>query len=115
MVPVLTLTLAALGAVFLWPRSNATEVTLVAAPGAQYERETNGAKDVVRLTDGEFDFDVRAHASGKRLLVVVPDGEIEDIGTRFRVVVKDGATSEIAVSEGEVEFRREGVPPLIRE
>lgn len=112
LVPVVTVILAVFGAVSLWPRSNVADVTVTAGPGARFMREAVGQNDVVRLTDGEFEFDVRTHASGRRLFVIVPDGEIEDIGTRFRVVVDDGVTTEITVSEGEVEFRRAGAAPL---
>ncbi len=90
----------------------AAEVTVTTGPGASYSREEDGAKEIIKLTDGSFDFDVRAHREGRRLVVVIPEGEIEDIGTRFRVVVRDGRTEEVSVQEGEVELRRNGVAPV---
>jgi ferric-dicitrate binding protein FerR (iron transport regulator) len=89
-----------------------TNVVVTAASGAQFSRENSGSHQIVRLTDGEFDFDVQEHPGGLRLLVMVPDGEIEDIGTRFRVVVKNGVTTEVSVSDGEVELRKHGAAPL---
>ncbi|HEY6880694.1 MAG TPA: hypothetical protein VI299_21875, partial [Polyangiales bacterium] len=47
-----------------------------------------------------------------RLVVRVPDGEIEDLGTVFSVTVEDGQTREIIVREGRVLFRRHGAPTL---
>ncbi|MBL8744485.1 MAG: FecR domain-containing protein [Myxococcales bacterium] len=104
--------LAAIGGVRAWLRPAEEAVTVLAAPGAQFSREESGELEIVKLTDGTFDFDVRTHAGGRRLLVVVPDGEIEDIGTQFRVVVQAGATMDISVSSGEVVFRKIGAPPL---
>lgn len=97
----------------LWLRSDPSEaVSVVPGPGASFTRERDGTHDIVRLIDGTFDFDVQSHEGGQRLLVIVPDGEIEDIGTRFRVIVQDGATIQVSVSSGEVEFRKVGSVPL---
>jgi FecR protein len=102
---------SAIAGILFWVLSPpAAEVTVMAAPGASFSREEVGSTEIVRLTDGAFEFDVHSHE--RRLLVMVPDGEIEDIGTRFRVVVQNGATSEISVSEGQVEYRKEGAAPL---
>lgn len=64
--------------------------------------------DRVDLVEGVLDFDVRQHAAGRRFVVAVPDGEIEDVGTRFRVTTHGGQTEEISVEEGAVVFRRPG-------
>jgi ferric-dicitrate binding protein FerR (iron transport regulator) len=49
------------------------------------------------------------HSSGKgRLLVVLPDGELEDIGTTFTVSADDGHTTRVAVQEGHVVLRVRG-------
>lgn len=96
----------------LYVRAPASEVELVAGRGASYSTEDTADRHVVRIADGVFDFDVQERADHKRLLVIVPDGEIEDIGTRFRVVVANGVTTEVSVSAGEVELRRRGVAPV---
>ena len=49
------------------------------------------------------------HSSGEsRLLVVLPDGELEDIGTTFTVSADDGRTTRVAVQEGHVVLRLRG-------
>lgn len=100
--------------VFIWSttRSSTSDLTVTTAAGARYSRERDGTRDVVRLSEGEFDFDVHSHADGRGLVFLVPDGEIEDIGTSFHVVVREGHTEVISVTEGEVEFRKQGAAPM---
>lgn len=95
-------------AIMLWISRASDAMTLTPSAGARFSTEDREGLRVVKIDDGSFAFDVRRHEDGRRLLVVVPDGEIEDIGTRFTVVVHHGVTTEIGVSEGEVEFRRKG-------
>ncbi len=53
------------------------------------------------------------HSSGEgRLLVVLPDGELEDTGTTFAVSAEDDHTTRVAVEEGRVVLRLRGRPPL---
>ncbi len=53
------------------------------------------------------------HSSGDgRLLVVLPDGELEDIGTTFTVSADDGHTTRVAVQEGHVVLRLRGQPAI---
>lgn len=99
-------------ALVLWIGRANDAMTLTPSAGARFSTEEREGLRVVKIDDGSFAFDVRRHEDGRRLLVVVPDGEIEDIGTRFSVVVHDGVTTEIGVSEGEVEFRRKGAAPV---
>jgi ferric-dicitrate binding protein FerR (iron transport regulator) len=46
------------------------------------------------------------------LLVVLPDGELEDIGTTFSVSADSGHTTRVTVQEGSVVLRLHGEPPL---
>jgi hypothetical protein len=53
------------------------------------------------------------HSSGDgRLLVVLPDGELEDIGTTFTVSAEDGHTTRVAVQDGHVVLRLRGQPAI---
>lgn len=53
------------------------------------------------------------HAAGRgRLLVVLPDGELEDTGTTFTVGAEDGRTTRVAVLEGHVVLRINGQTPI---
>ncbi|HEY3666761.1 MAG TPA: hypothetical protein VGL19_12200, partial [Polyangiaceae bacterium] len=49
---------------------------------------------------------------GRRVIVAVPDGQIEDLGTVFDVRVSDGHTTHVAVSEGRVSVHLAGLAPL---
>jgi anti-sigma factor RsiW len=51
------------------------------------------------------------HSSGDRhLLVLLPDGELEDVGTTFTVSADGGHTTRVAVEEGRVSLRLRGQP-----
>jgi hypothetical protein len=53
------------------------------------------------------------HSLGEgRLLVVLPDGELEDTGTTFTVSADDGHTTRVAVQEGHVVLRLRGQPAI---
>jgi hypothetical protein len=104
--------LMGLGLSSLWQRWLAPSgVRLASSASSRFSEENDRDHRIVRIVEGTFDFDVRPSADGRKLLVIVPDGEIEDIGTKFRVVVEAGRTVEVSVSEGEVEVRREGHAP----
>ncbi|HEY5242616.1 MAG TPA: FecR domain-containing protein [Polyangiaceae bacterium] len=54
------------------------------------------------------------HSSGDgRLLVVLPDGELEDTGTTFAVRVENGRTTRVTVEEGHVVLRLRGRSPVL--
>jgi ferric-dicitrate binding protein FerR (iron transport regulator) len=112
LVALTTFALVGLGLSSLWQRGLAPSGVRVAiSPTSRFSEEEARDRRIVRIVEGTFDFDVRPSADGRRLLVIVPDGEIEDIGTKFRVVVEAGRTVEVSVSEGEVEVRRERRAP----
>jgi ferric-dicitrate binding protein FerR (iron transport regulator) len=80
---------------------------LVASSGARFDRQRRPGLDVVALHEGTLSIDF-ARGPHADLSVRVPDGEIRDLGTVFRVVVAESHTVEIAVQEGAVVFRRPG-------
>ena len=92
--------------------SPSESVSVSANPGARFTEKVADGRHVVELVDGEFDFDVNHRDGEPRLLVRVPDGEIEDIGTKFHVSVSNGRTERVSVTEGEVELRRTNEPKL---
>jgi hypothetical protein len=65
----------------------------------------------VVLSEGVFSLLVRRGPQDPRVLVSIPEGEIEDLGTMFSVVVHGGRTARIAVTQGAVLLRRPGLPP----
>jgi len=66
----------------------------------------------VVLESGALSIRVDHSASPRRLLVLLPDGELEDIGTTFSVSVADGHTTRVTVQDGSVVLRLRGKPPL---
>jgi TolA-binding protein len=53
------------------------------------------------------------HASGEAgLVVMLPDGELEDVGTTFSVSADAGHTTRVAVDEGKVVLRLRGRPAI---
>ncbi len=89
--------------------------TVTASDGARWSQSRDGNVEHVQLDDGSLLLHVRHQNSGERFLVDVPDGQIEVRGTTFSVVVSNGATSRIEVSEGVVSVRiRGGAEAAIR-
>ena len=81
-----------------------------ADPGTVWSRRTADRRDIVVLERGELRIQV-THAEGKPpLLVLLPDGELEDTGTIFSVTVEAGHTARVAVIEGSVTLRIRSQP-----
>jgi hypothetical protein len=83
-------------------------VTVTAAPASDWERKVEGSEERIVLRRGRLSIEVRHEPGTPHLTVLVPDGQIEDIGTVFDVTVHDGKTSELTLSEGKLTFRRHG-------
>jgi TolA-binding protein len=82
--------------------------TVTASDGARWSQSRDGSIERVQLDDGSLQLHVRHQMPGERFLVDVPDGQIEVRGTTFSVVVSNGVTSRIEVSEGVVSVRIRG-------
>lgn len=101
---------AALGILVL--RRPAMETRFVATDEghAQWSAHDEGEVRHISLRDGELAVWVDRPAGGKRVLVHVPDGEIEDLGTVFHVAVEGGQTRRVRVDEGAILLRLRGEP-----
>jgi hypothetical protein len=88
-------------------------VQIQASHAALWTRNTSGELESVDLTEGMLTLTVRHGAGTMRFIVRVPDGEIEDVGTKFRVWVSGKKTREIAVVEGGVVFRQKHAAPVM--
>jgi len=75
------------------------------------QRMVAGRENVV-LEHGALWIHIDHPSGGGRLLVVLPDGELEDIGTTFMVSADDGHTTRIAVQEGHVVLRLRSRAPI---
>jgi hypothetical protein len=88
---------------------------ITAAPSAVMRESDEPGTHFVAIDDGSVAVEVHSHPNGVRLVVRVPDGEIEDLGTRFSVLVAADRTERIDVSVGRVIFRRRGQLPVVVE
>ncbi|MBL8715761.1 MAG: FecR domain-containing protein [Myxococcales bacterium] len=79
---------------------------------ARWSRKTEGDVERVELREGSLAIEVVHTTAHRRLLVTLPDGVLEDVGTRFVVTVQAGHTTYVAVREGEVILRLVGAPPV---
>jgi hypothetical protein len=84
-------------------------VDVYAAPGARWSAHTDARLVSVDFVDGAASFVVHPH-QGRRVVVRLPDGEVEDMGTVFEVRVNEQHTRRVAVSEGKVVVRLLGRP-----
>jgi FecR protein len=71
-----------------------------------WESDRGNAIEHIRIESGDLRLNNPRKATDKSLVVSVPDGDIEDLGTVFRVIVSKGQTVEIGVTEGRVRFNR---------
>jgi hypothetical protein len=112
------LLVAALGAVVLWrarppaasPRPSS--IAVHAEGDAGWSEQRVGAVDQVRLDRGTLWIHVEHSSDDLRLLVLLPDGVLEDTGTTFTVTVQDGRTTRVAVQDGRVQLRGVGAEPV---
>lgn len=89
--------------------------TVVDAKGeadTRWTMKTDGDIETIELSDGVLRLRVSRPPNGRRVIVRVPDGEIEDLGTVFHVVVRDGATQRVGVDEGRVAIRLTDRAPI---
>jgi hypothetical protein len=77
-----------------------------AAPHATWRTRSEGATARIDLADGTLIFQVESVGPKQRLVVMLPDGEIEAAGTRFTVDVVLGRTKSVSVADGRVVLRR---------
>jgi TolA-binding protein len=104
---------AALVAVFLFfrrgdaplPPERASVATVRADPAAVWSENREGNVDRIRLERGALFIRVERASERVRVVVVLPDGELEDIGTTFTVSAEDGRTTRVAVQDGSVVLR----------
>ena len=83
-----------------------------AEPAAVWSRRDSADRDEITLVRGTLSIRVD-HASRRGVVVLLPDGELEDTGTVFTVSASDGRTVGVSVEEGSVMLRLRGRPPVI--
>jgi hypothetical protein len=93
------------------PASPPSAVTVRPVTGARWSRRTSAGREQIVLDEGRLWIQVRRASSDVPLLVVLPDGELEDVGTTFTVTAESGRTTSVAVEEGSVILRLRGQAP----
>jgi len=91
----------------------AHEVKVRAEPSARWSRRTEHALETLTLESGTLNVHVEHGSLPHRLIVVLPDGELEDIGTTFSVTASAGHTSNVSVQQGRVVLRLRDRAPLL--
>jgi hypothetical protein len=92
-------------------------VAVVRADGAAvWSKQIDGDAEKIILDRGALTVHVEHAPQGalgkKRVVVVLPDGELEDTGTTFRVAADGGRTTRVEVEEGSVVLRLGGRAPV---
>ncbi|MEO8903113.1 MAG: FecR domain-containing protein [Polyangiaceae bacterium] len=87
--------------------NTASFVEVNANPQADWTEHLDHELDRIDFAGGSASFKVRPHP-GRRVIISLPDGELEDLGTIFSVLVRDRTTKHVAVSEGRVSLRLRG-------
>lgn len=94
------------------PARRAEAVDVRAEPGASWSRSVDQERERIVLERGVLHVHVREAHEKLPLLVVLPDGELEDTGTTFSVAVAAGKTLRVTVAEGSVALRLHGRKPV---
>ena len=77
-----------------------------------WSKHIDGAVEKIVLERGALSIRVDHTRHKGRLLVALPDGELEDMGTTFTVSADAGHTTRVTIQEGSVVLRIHGQPPL---
>jgi hypothetical protein len=103
-----------LSVAFLFWRARPERLSAVvrADSSAVWSERTEGETKKLIIERGELWIRIESKQRTARLLVVLPDGELEDTGTTFTVTVKEGRTARVAVEEGSVLLKIRGQPPV---
>jgi len=82
---------------------------------ALYSRQVEGRRERIVLQRGELRIRIThppGHEGGA-LVVSLPDGELEDVGTTFTVAAAEDRTTHVAVDEGSIVLRLRDRPPIV--
>lgn len=82
--------------------------------GSSYRRYVDDGVPVITLDRGRLSLTVKRGNAPHGVRIRTPDGIIEDVGTTFSVLVEDGRTELVEVSEGQVLVSLRGqIPRLV--
>lgn len=108
------------GAILLWQPGGrgrtpgtALEAVIEADATARWTRRAHADRELVVLDHGELRIRTQQTPGKPRFAVVLPDGELEDIGTVFSVAVLKGRTERVHVDDGSVLLKLHGRAPVL--
>ncbi|HET6332714.1 MAG TPA: hypothetical protein VFG30_05850 [Polyangiales bacterium] len=103
-----------IAAVAIWSGFGRTPDVVVTplTAAAPVRRWSEHDREIVVLGDGVYELSVRRGMFDRQVVVRVPEGEIQDVGTVFGVSVQHGKTARVAVSHGAVVLHLRGVPEV---
>lgn len=90
----------------------ASRAIIHAGSATAWSERLEQRREMVRLEHGALWIHVEHRSGLRRLLVLLPDGELEDTGTTFTVSAENGRTTRVAVRQGSVVLRLRGQPPV---
>ncbi|HTQ04754.1 MAG TPA: hypothetical protein VMI54_12900 [Polyangiaceae bacterium] len=88
------------------------KVEVVASADARWSRRSAPHEVRIALETGELELTIKRHAPTDRVFILLPDGEIEDVGTVLTVTSHGGVTEAVRVAQGRVVLRLRDRPPL---
>lgn len=88
-------------------------ISVQASPASQWSRQTESHRETITLTAGTLSVAIDHALSPRRLRVVLPDGELEDLGTTFTVTATSTATTHVSVQDGTVILRLREQAPVV--
>ncbi len=121
LVPAVALLAAAAASITLYARHRTPTAPSIAtvrpvdirpASGARWSSAVSNSVRRIELVDGALTIEILHVEPYERAVVTLPDGVLEDVGTRFLVEVKEGRTERVVVHEGAVLLRLHGRAPL---
>jgi len=86
----------------------AADAVVHADDAAAWSERLDGDREEVLLEHGSLWIHVDHGSGHRRLVVILPDGQLEDTGTTFTVAAENGRTTRVAVEEGSVVLRLRG-------
>ena len=92
--------------------ASSESVKVQAATTTKWSRRAENKLETITLETGTLSIRVDHQLPHRRLLVLLPDGELEDVGTTFSVSAASGHTTQVTVQDGAVILRLRDAPAL---
>jgi hypothetical protein len=88
-------------------------ISIRAEASSDWSRHTGAGVETVTLVHGTLSIRVDHALSPPRLLIVLPDGVLEDLGTTFSVTASSSQTTHVAVEDGTILLRLRDTAPIV--